>query len=252
VKIFQLESTNYCNGFCGYCPTGKGTMTRKQGFVSMDVVERVCDIYEPCHQDVFPFNEIHAERTLELHHFGEPLLHPGIIRIVRYVRDRGIKPILGTNGLLLSKTMILKLRDAGLDSFHIQWNRFSPLDEILDAAARGGVVVIVLDRTEIADYTIERIKAGGGKVYLKRRRNFGGFEDYEPGKEGDENCVWLKEDWKNVLWDGTVVTCCNDYDGVSNRGSILLPDGVQKNEPFHYCEGCAGYSADRDSEGVYL
>jgi len=52
---------------------------------------------------------------------GDPLLHPHIVDIVREISGRGIKPYIGTNGLLLTIGLLLDLKKAGLCSigFHI-------------------------------------------------------------------------------------------------------------------------------------
>ena len=252
-KIFQIETTNYCNGRCSYCPTGTKKMKRTGAFISKDALEAALEIFEPCHQQVYPFNEVHAENTVELHHFGEPLIHPDILSIVQTVRNKGIGPILGTNGLLLSLLVAQRLVHHGVHSLHVQWNRFEPLRGILDALSMGcPVTVIVIGGLDHINTTqVEMIKDSGGTVYSKKLRNFGGEEQFDAASLGAKNCIWLKEDWKIVLSNGTLVTCCNDYEGISNRGNIN-GGPIKKNEYFSLCEGCAGYAFDHDSEGEFL
>src|SRR4030066_2506548 len=52
---------------------------------------------------------------------GDPLTHPQIIQIVRMIDQMGFKPILNTNGLALTKELLLELKKAGLKglTFHI-------------------------------------------------------------------------------------------------------------------------------------
>lgn len=48
---------------------------------------------------------------------GDPLLHPNIVEIVKMVKDDGCKPILNTNGLALTKELLLELKKAGVYGF---------------------------------------------------------------------------------------------------------------------------------------
>lgn len=50
---------------------------------------------------------------------GEPLLHPEIVEIVAFIAERGIKPILLTNGLKLTPELLRELKKAGLVGFTI-------------------------------------------------------------------------------------------------------------------------------------
>lgn len=59
---------------------------------------------------------------------GDPLTHPQIADIVRMVAERGWKPILNTNGLALTETLLRDLKDAGLFgvTFHIDSKQHRP------------------------------------------------------------------------------------------------------------------------------
>lgn len=45
---------------------------------------------------------------------GESLLHPDLVELVRYVRRKGMIPLVNTNGYLLTKQTIAELNEAGL------------------------------------------------------------------------------------------------------------------------------------------
>ncbi|VBB06235.1 radical sam [Lucifera butyrica] len=45
---------------------------------------------------------------------GEPLLRPDIYELVRHARSAGIRPVLGTNGILITPEVAGKLKEAGL------------------------------------------------------------------------------------------------------------------------------------------
>jgi len=59
---------------------------------------------------------------------GDPLCHPEVVEIVRMVNCMGRKPILNTNGLELSRELLLELRQAGLVgiTFHVDSRQGRP------------------------------------------------------------------------------------------------------------------------------
>jgi hypothetical protein len=59
---------------------------------------------------------------------GDPLLHPDILQIVRMVKAKGLKPILNTNGLALTKELLIELKKAGVYgfTFHIDSKQSRP------------------------------------------------------------------------------------------------------------------------------
>lgn len=52
---------------------------------------------------------------------GDPLMHPNVVDIVRKVKDMGRKAILNTNGLALTRELLVELKSAGLVglTFHV-------------------------------------------------------------------------------------------------------------------------------------
>ena len=48
---------------------------------------------------------------------GEPLIHPQLLEIVKMVKSYGIKPFLITNGVILDRELLKKLKKAGLFGF---------------------------------------------------------------------------------------------------------------------------------------
>jgi hypothetical protein len=59
---------------------------------------------------------------------GDPLLHPQIYDIVRSIARAGIKPIMNTNGLALTREMLVELKKAGVVgfTFHIDSKQGRP------------------------------------------------------------------------------------------------------------------------------
>ncbi|HZK18538.1 MAG TPA: radical SAM protein, partial [Clostridia bacterium] len=45
---------------------------------------------------------------------GEPLMRPDIFELIEHARDKGLRPVMGTNGTLITSTVAKKLKEAGL------------------------------------------------------------------------------------------------------------------------------------------
>jgi len=59
---------------------------------------------------------------------GEPLLHPDIADLVAYVRERGMTPVMNSNGFLLTRERIAALGRAGLYALQISIDNLTPND----------------------------------------------------------------------------------------------------------------------------
>jgi hypothetical protein len=59
---------------------------------------------------------------------GDPLLHPEITEIVSYIKQQGLKPIVNTNGIALTKELLMELKRAGVYgfTFHIDSKQNRP------------------------------------------------------------------------------------------------------------------------------
>jgi len=57
---------------------------------------------------------------------GETLLHPDIVELVAYVRERGMTPVMNTNGYLLTEQRIRDLGRAGLYALQISIDNLEP------------------------------------------------------------------------------------------------------------------------------
>lgn len=59
---------------------------------------------------------------------GDPLLHPEIVEIIRYIRQKDLKPIINTNGIALTKELLKELKKAGIYgfTFHIDSKQNRP------------------------------------------------------------------------------------------------------------------------------
>lgn len=96
--VTHLVITRRCNLSCGYC-------------FEYDKVSR------PVPLDVLKARIDHLAKLRSIFVTltgGESLLHPEAVELVRYVREKGMIPLLNTNGYLLTKSIIEGLNAAGL------------------------------------------------------------------------------------------------------------------------------------------
>ena len=100
--ISWLEPTSACNLACDGCYRENVTNSHKP----LDVV---CE-------EIDTFIRLRKCDGISIAG-GEPLMHPQILDIVRYVAKRGLKPIINTNGVLLTKERLVELKAAGAMGF---------------------------------------------------------------------------------------------------------------------------------------
>ncbi len=100
----DIEPTMLCNMKCPMC-FQQHMDINKEGYLDFELYKKIID--ESARNKLY---------SIRLCHRGEPLLHPRIVDMVRYAKDKGIKEVFTlTNGLLLNEKLICELYGAGLD-----------------------------------------------------------------------------------------------------------------------------------------
>ena len=215
----NLEITNHCNLYCTICPVNT-TMRRGRGFMDPALFRKVID-ENPDFDFVLTFQ------------WGEPLLHPDVFDLVRYAADRGVRPLLTSNGTRLDPERRRRLLDCGLDriTFSVDgdretherirgysWDRLR--EDILtlrrerDAAGadlRIDVSMVVDETTESA---LDRYFADWKGVADRVQA----IPKFTPA----ERTTPCRELWRGttvVLWDGRVSVCCADSEGAAIIGN---------------------------------
>lgn len=113
--IGWLEITDKCNIYCRGCYRINGM----EGHKSLEQIKDEIDLLQKWRN----CDNISIAG-------GEPLIHPQILDVVAYIRERGMKPLILTNGLKLmdNRAMIEDLKQAGLlgFTFHIDSQQKRP------------------------------------------------------------------------------------------------------------------------------
>lgn len=103
-----LEITRRCDLSCGYCYQTNDPFSDKPVEVIKKEIETILNLRK---SDTMFISG------------GEPLLHPGLLAIVRMVSSFSVKPVLVTNGHALTRGKIKELKRAGLFGFIIHVDR---------------------------------------------------------------------------------------------------------------------------------
>ena len=192
-------------------------------------------------------------KYIYLHLMGEPLTHPSLPELIRLASERGFKPMITTNGTLLSSrggdllTCGLHKINVSLHSFEgdseqKQLRYLSDVTDFAAAAADAGVIVVLRlwNRGHDGgknDVTLDFLRSHldgqwtpnskGLRVREKLFVEWGDrFEwpDEDAPVYGDNVFCYGMRDHFGILCDGTVVPCCLDSEGVIALGNVFEND----------------------------
>ena len=215
-----MEVTNNCNAKCIYCPQPK--MKRKKGFMSMETYVKVLEKQEL--------------EFIELHGFGEPLMHPRIYDFVKMAKEKGFKSQFSTNGKLLNREVMEKLVEAGLVLLLISIRSF--FNEVKEKLM--AVDDEYSKKMEIVIYYVEFPEKMKPLPEHWRKTHviphtWSGHVDLQFIKRY-ESCFNLANKAVTVLWDGRISNCCHDVEGRYILGTI--DDDNLEPKVNDLCENC--------------
>lgn len=243
-SVLAIETTNNCNFKCKMCPVGTGKMKRSKEFMDYSLFKKIIDENKDYISLVW------------LSNFGEPLLHPMIFTFIEYCKKNRVRCGIFTNGSLLKEDASKNLIESGIDKVVISIDSVNSetyqsikgvpkFEQVVENAVRlirflkaerndnPQIIVQFIPMTanekEIRDFCKFWLNQGA-YVNLHSFRTWGGqLKDaneltrpqYTIGY-GREKRLPCGEPWRHlvILWDGTVVPCCCDYDGVLSLGNV--------------------------------
>ena len=241
--VYQIELTNHCPMTCQMCPRTHA-MERPLGHMALELFQRIVD------------QASSSTRAVFLHHFGDSLLHPQLGDFIGYAAAKGIRTHLSANPALLTKRRIQAIVDGGLNELVLSLDGVTPetseavrgraarnvdlaerrIGELIDYRLRTGsskpFIILQIVRQRQNEHEVEawlskwRGYHGVDRLKVKSYVSWDGREEkinnlrIEP-KTADPSLVCDKP-WTSVaiLWDGRVVPCCFDYDGIMTLGSL--------------------------------
>jgi len=218
-----IEPTNTCNLRCTFCFVTEG-MERPEGFMDLGLFKKIVD-------------DCPGLEHLCMHNWGEPLLHKDIFKMFDYAARAGIRHIvMNTNGTLLTHKMIDKIVDSPLSiiRFSIDGSAetFKKIRGVeLDKIERN---IIELKKRKEARrpelgmgvvFTVEEDTQQDADGFIAHWRRIVDHVRLQPKliqSPRREVCPELfGKDYGKlvVLWDGTVIPCCVDYNATLAMGN---------------------------------
>ena len=234
-----IESTNACNLRCVMCPTSLPEAP-KRGFMDFALYAKIVD-----EAAAFAYDT-------NLHHRGEAVLHPELPRMIRYAHERGLRTMLHTNGTLLDAGKAREIVASGLDYLSFSFDGFEreTYEKIRVRASFEQTVANIEGflrekqaRGSRTPYTVIEVInfAGRGnadrgaqerfvqrfaglpldEVRIKEPHNWAGTVPEGQGAD-TRHFVPCTFPWFAlvVFWDGTVVTCPQDFYGAYPVGDV--------------------------------
>lgn len=98
--IISWNSTNQCNMYCDHCYRDAGAKAAEE-LSTQEAKEMLQEIAK-------------AGFKIMIFSGGEPLMRPDLFELVACAKDLGLRPVLGTNGTLITLEAAQKLKEAGL------------------------------------------------------------------------------------------------------------------------------------------
>jgi len=245
----NVEVTNHCNQRCPLCP--RQAFTRPTGFMDPAIFERIA---REC--------AAHPVR-LWLHFLGEPLLHRGLVGMIRAAKQAGVHEVgLSTNAVSLRGALADALLDSGLDRLecsmdaddaeaylamrgrdHFERVRDNVVGFLAAKRARGAtrpVTSIQFMRTAAVVADLDRLVARWRPwlgpddfVMTIEPASFAGAIPVATAPNGARRpCAWLFSSLM-ILQDGTVTMCGADWNAHAPLGNAATSslaaiwDGVE-------------------------
>jgi radical SAM protein with 4Fe4S-binding SPASM domain len=113
--LVAVNLTKRCNLACAHCYMDAQQRASAEGEMSDAELK-----------DMFAEIGARAPGTILVLTGGEPLMHPGLLGLVRAGKESGLRMVLGTNGVLLTEGLAAKLKAAGLEGMGISLDSVYP------------------------------------------------------------------------------------------------------------------------------
>lgn len=249
----DIEPTSACNLKCSMCPrtilTQSGNQNLKISTMSMDTFKKIID--EAVEIGVY---------SIKLNFRGEPLVHPNIVDMVKYAKEKGIEDVMfNTNAVLLNENMSKRLIEAGLDkiffsfdsphkeeyekirvgaNFEETLNNIKKFVKIRDELGqdtpltRVSMVLMDINRNEYQEF-VDLFKESVDVIVCLD------YEDYTKEKIQEYNSEFAcSQLWQRmiILADGDVLACCEDWKKENIVGNINKDriKNIWQNEKYKY------------------
>jgi len=231
-KSILIETFNVCQGECKFCPYKEIRATEEPIYLNFERYKELIDEISK-----------HNVQRLTLFNNNEPLIDKRIFDFIKYARDKldKMEITLSTNGILLTKELLYKLKEAGLTYLYVSIPSVN--DEYYTELMGRSIKKLLTILTDIKDKELIKMI----RIAVPKTK----YYDHESLKQqlGQyQICVWdleYKENWNiqkkfNSIVDkieytgpcdrpldqmvissnGNVIVCCRDWNYENVVGNI--------------------------------
>lgn len=261
----RIETCTLCNYNCVHCPQNTDKFIRQKTIMPMDLFELIiCKIYDSS----FDITNISFSG------FGEPLIDNTIIDKIKMISPYFSVHLL-TNGSLLNRRTIRKLKKAGLYDIRISlhsvdkeiYKRFTRCKNKNYRSVIKGIDYLIKKDMRVSlsmnliqglnnDQCMPFINRYNDKVYnleIWKPHNWVTAYNYRKIHKQEQTCFRPLNGPIQVQVDGTVNMCCFDYNGELELGDLQTNtlDDIYKTESYnklkaaHSSGNLSGYICDQ-------
>jgi hypothetical protein len=245
LRHLGVEMTNHCNLQCDNCPNAYSTP--QKGFIAQETLELAIQYAQP-------------GQIFQLHGHGESLLHPKMLEYTRIVceSDKAFYTSLSTNGLLLTQVMLNELLGVGLQELFISLHVPASVDAFVRAVRTVRdyprpirlVATSFIGNKVVADYLDYLGVLNEVNAYMEPPTEYFTWSGAVKGTRIEfppnvvrgriERCWFIVNNiCAIVLWDGSVIACCYDFNRVNYLGHISdFPNLKHTPETYGLCKYC--------------
>ena len=232
-KQIRIENTTFCNAHCSICPREK--LTRPMGTMSL---KDFCTIIDQC--DPYFLKDLHLQG------FGEPLLDKNFVQKIQYARKKLPKTRLFfvTNASLLKGKLAKDIILSGVDKIKVSFygvnsESYEKIHVPLKfQEVKENILKFVSFKKELrASKPVLSVKfigsvpqfipfiwqwLGKARVEFSHVHNYAGGRFFNKLKSKKKVlCPMVSRPIMQILWNGDVVPCCYDFNGVFIIGNVL-------------------------------
>lgn len=235
-----IEITNHCNLHCKNCPTP--TSKYPKGYCTVETFRKALQIGR-------------SRQPFSFHRQGEPLLHPNIAQFVFESAVWGYKPVISTNGTLLTTSKLEELCLNGLwwleISLHtpdsvaalkraiwLKENMHSNLNVVGNWLSHNKQVPAWIDDQEFSFSDRQYVRVIPTHTWCGNvpgtQKDFG----EQHGIKAAKSCWYIRHNQVSIRWDGNVTACCYDSEGDTILGHIDQWETLTHKGVYRLCQFC--------------
>lgn len=257
LNVHSIELTSVCNLQCVHCPSASSVYPR--GWMTPETFDKALDCTIPASYS--------PDSPVTISGFGESLLHPQLKELFDVAANKGVYIAMPTNGLLLTPEKLRIMADRGLVRLEVSIHTKTSLKrykEIYDIVRKEYPYIqylanVVEHYKDILPQWLQEVELTPEQqqsVLLVREHNWSRNDrpetDYEKQK-WQSRCVFLKQRYCVIRWDGRVYTCCVDSEGINYIGHINdFASLTYEGKEFHLCHKCSPAWFTGSPLGSYL